>query len=63
MESCERFVYLPVELDPFAAQAFAGPERALAGDANLGNTFSSRRRLDAGDEFRKFPFEVVEIGQ
>jgi hypothetical protein len=41
MESRERFVHLPVELDPFAAQAFAGPERTLARDANLRDTFRS----------------------
>jgi len=63
MESRERFVNLPVELDPFAAQAFATPERTLAGDADLCDTFCSRRRLDAGDELRELPFEIVEIGQ
>ena len=63
MEGRERFVHLPVELDPLAVQALAASERALARNANLRDTFCSRRRLDAGDEFGKFAFEIVEIGQ
>jgi hypothetical protein len=63
MECRERFVHLPVELNPVAAQAFAASGRTLAGDANLSDTCCSRRRLDAGNEFREFPFEIVEIGQ
>ena len=63
MEGRQRFIHLLIKLNPLVAQAFAAPERALAGDANLRDTLGSRRRLDAGDEFGEFPFEIIEIGQ
>jgi hypothetical protein len=63
MEECERFIDLPIDLDPLAAHSFAAPERALAGDADPRHAFGSRRRLDADDEFREFLFKIFEIGQ
>jgi hypothetical protein len=63
MEGRERFIHLPVELDPLVAQAFAAPERTLTRDADLRHTLGARRRLDAGDDFREFSFEIVEIVQ
>lgn len=45
------------------SEPFAAPERMPAGHANLRDTFCSRRRLDAGEKFREFLFEIVEIGQ
>jgi hypothetical protein len=63
MEGRERLIHLPIKLNPLAAQAFAAPERALAGEANLRDTLGSWRRLDASDEFREVPFKIVEIGQ